>query len=69
MHCIIPATWVTHDEVILTNKLQKTAPCPPYARPNPTVDYIILVQVAHSLGNINCYFEQCRKLKNTILLV
>ena len=29
------------------------------------VDYIVLVQIIHSLGNINCYFEQRWKLKYT----
>lgn len=29
---------ITHDEVTLANELQKTAPRPPYTRPNPTID-------------------------------
>lgn len=33
------------------------------------VDYVILMQVIHSLGHINCYFEQGWKLKTALLLM
>ena len=34
-----------------------------------SVDYIIFVQVVHSLGNINCYSDQGRKLENSLLFM
>lgn len=29
---------ITQEDVTLANELQKTAPGPPYTRPNPTID-------------------------------
>lgn len=33
------------------------------------MDYVMLVQVVHSFRYINCYFEQGRKFKKTLLLM
>lgn len=33
------------------------------------VDYVILVEVVHSLGNINCNFEEIKQLKYAFLFM